>query len=91
METKEFIQHLRDKTNLEFQEVESSNIYLQAYHEHLGKLFLIFRSKQYQPRLIYAYKVNPICYKAFLEASSKGRFFNENIREYQVDKYQISI
>lgn len=89
METKQLIEHLREKTNLNFKEVDSSNIYLEAYHEHLGKLFLVFRSKHYDPGLIYAYKINPICYRAFLAAESKGIFFNENIRSYQVGKYQI--
>ena len=89
METKELIKKLKDATNLNFKEVDSSNIYLEAYHDHLGQLFLIFRSK-YEPKLIYSYKVNPICYRAFLNAPSKGRFFNENIRQYQEDKYEIN-
>lgn len=90
METKELIRKLKESTNLNFKEVDSSNIYLEAYHEHLGQLFLIFRSKNYDPKLIYAYKVNPICYRSFLNAESKGRFFNDNIRQYQVDKYEIN-
>lgn len=89
METKEFIRQLKEKTNLNFREVESSNIYLEAYHEHLGELFLVFRSKNYTPSLIYAYKINKFCYRAFLTAPSKGIFFNENIRPYQVNKYSI--
>lgn len=90
METKEFIKKLKEHTNLTFREVDSSNIYLEAYHDHLGQLFLIFRNKNNDPKLIYAYKVNPVCYQSFKNAESKGRFFNDNIKPYQVDKYEIN-
>ena len=57
-----------------FSPVESSNIREQAYEN--GTLYLRFRTSE----KVYDYPIEEGLYKEFLEAPSKGKFFNQRIR-----------
>lgn len=90
---KKIISHLTGILSIPFQEVDSSNIYIQGYDEKSRILYLVFRpAKEGQmPKWVYQYKINPIVYKNFLEADSKGHYFTEFIKEYALCKSPLNL
>lgn len=90
--TEQIKKHLTGILDIPFEEVDSSNILLQGYNEEGRILYLVFRPyKEGQaPQWVYQYKVNPVVYKNFLKAESKGKFFSDIIKQYAICKSPLN-
>ena len=91
--TEKLIQHLSGILGIKFEEVDSSNLYLQGYDEKSKRLYLVFKPYKpgEMPKWVYQYKVNPIVYNSFLQAESKGKFFSDIIKEHVICKSPLNL
>lgn len=87
------IKHLNGILGIPFEEVDSSNLYIQGYNEKTRILYLVFRPRKEGdiPKWVYQYKINPIVYKNFLNADSKGAYFSEFIKEFAICKSPLNL
>lgn len=87
------INHLTGILGIPFEEVKSSNLFIQGYDEKARILYLVFRpfKAEDMPKWVYQYRVNPIVYQNFLQAESKGKFFSNIIKEYALCKSPLKL
>ena len=65
---------------IEWIEVKSDNLDRVAYERDSHSLYVIFHYDVRQRKIYRYFPVAPALYRGLMESTSKGRYFNENIR-----------